>query len=150
MSEFNFYNAIRSDYLKELENLFYLNKKQNNYRQIIIDFIEKYGEPRIVKEDKYITIKVDGNYESGCIFAAYGPRLVGVLVYLYLNDDTILVIYIAIDSDYTHDGEFKEMMLFSKMFDELKRIAKQKGTIKKIEFRYKKKQNKLTKIYINK
>jgi len=136
MSQFRFSSTIRIEYHDALERLFFFSPQQNRYYDRIIEIVEKFGKPIIINNGKTLSMKVEGNIDSNCIFASHGPKLVGVLIYAKNTSKNIQLLHISIDEDYTSKGNFANMILASKMVDKLKEIARNIKGIETITIGY--------------
>ena len=124
MTNFKFHSKIRKEYSNQLENLFFFNERQSRYYNKIIELVEKYGEPNIAKYGDYIIIELE-KVGTECLFASYGPKLVGVMVYkINKFSKSISVIHIAIEDNYTMRGKYAKKDLVNKMLEKLKEIAR--------------------------
>jgi len=114
----------------------FFNEQQNRYYKKIVDVVEKYEKPIIINNGKTLSMKVERNIDSNCIFASHGPKLVGILIYAQNTSKNIQVLHIAIDEDYTSKGNFANIILSSKMVDKLKEITRNIKGIETITISY--------------
>jgi len=131
MSELHFESTIQPKYLSDLEKLLYFNPNQQKYNSGIIECIKEYGEPIIINESNYLTIKLSKDIECESFFALYCKTiLIGVIVYIFdYPNKNIKVLYIAIDEKYSKKGILGDMSLALNMIEHLKLIAKSKNVL---------------------
>ena len=131
MSELHFESTIHPKHLSDLEKLLYFNPDQQKYKSGIIECIKKYGEPTIIKEENYLTIKLSKDIDCESFFALYCETiLIGVIIYTFdYQNKNIKVPYIAIDEKYSSEGILGDMSLALRMIDYLKHIAKSKNIL---------------------
>ena len=131
-----FSSSISEQYEKILERMFYFNDQQNIFYSRIMELVQKYGEPRIVHRGSNIAMEVDPSICCQCLFAAIGPKLVGVLVYTKDSPQNLLILHIAVEEVYSYRGELRDLMLIGRMIEQLKEIAHAQKEIKTITIGY--------------
>ncbi len=90
-------NKLHNSYYAELEKLFFFNPNQCKCIDALISMVEIYGEPFICREGDFIYLSSRKNKDVKSIFLHNGPKLVGVAVYFLDINDTLNIIYLAVD-----------------------------------------------------
>jgi len=136
MNEFEFTSVIDEKYYDALESLVYFNKQQRLYYRNILDGIEKYGEPKIIRNNNQLKLEVGNNTSTQCIFANHEGKPVGMLLYTRNHPHNIHIVHIALDNDFTLKGQFSKSMLVSRMLKQVQEIAKRIKGINTITIEY--------------
>ena len=112
---------------RELEKLLFLNPRQHRVRAAILDGIEQYGVPKIVAEGDRLRVALDSGREVQTLFAVASSllrsKLAGVMIYTRLNDETILLLHLAVAEDYSSHGRHRKEMLAVRFVEQLRAIA---------------------------
>lgn len=130
MKELNFSSKLDQSYLDNLRQLFFFNKRQENYRPQIVELIKEYGEPVIVRNGENIFLQLTDEKMNQCLFAKYHNDLVGALLYTRNTTSNISILHLAIDESYFSNTENSRFMLSLQLINKVKEIA---GKIKGIE-----------------
>jgi hypothetical protein len=137
MNNFKFSSTVHPQYNELLEKLIFFNYHQSLYEAEIVRAIEKYGELRIVTGEQGLSIKLGAQFDSQCIFASYGPILIGVLVYAKNTlENNVHVIHIAVAEEYSSRGKYARMQALTKMIDHLKDTVRKIKGINTITLEY--------------
>jgi hypothetical protein len=115
MADLYFTETMDSSYYEALETLFFFNPLQSRYSAQIMEAIDRYGTPRIQRKDGKITMHIQGQPESRCISAFYGPKLVGIMLYIQGSGSRTDILHIAIDADCAQGGTLAELNLVPEM-----------------------------------
>jgi hypothetical protein len=127
MTNIRFSSTLNSRYRKDLETLMFFNPQQGRVKPAIVETIEKYGIPKIVVEGELLRIKVEKFADVQALFAletiGERPRLVGVIVYVRPDRETIVVLHLAVQEEYTFSGLHDGEMLVMRLLVNLREIA---------------------------
>lgn len=122
-----FSSVLSVEYRKALEGLMFFNEQQGLVKQAIMASIDQYGLPRIFPEGELLRIRVEKLAEVQALFAmadAGGQaHLVGVIIYVRREDDTILVLHVAVNKEYSSSGSHADQMLAIRLISTLREIA---------------------------
>lgn len=128
-----FTSTLHRAYQHELEQLLYFNDNQAKVRNAILSTMERYGTPRISLPNDQLWVTFDSGMQGQTLFVLdqveTNAQLVGVVVYTREND-TLVVLFIAVRGDFTQRGVHADEMLFFRILDEVRSIA---GRVKGID-----------------
>ena len=127
-----FTSLLKQEYEKELEQLLFFNPGQSSMLEAIVDAVERFGSPSIVVKNGHLGINVEKLDGVQTLFALDDNRLVGILVYSRLSTDSLTVIHIVVDQDYSSDGKFAKNMLVMRMLELLRNCGRQIRGVKTI------------------
>lgn len=136
MPSFHFSATINETYYDALEKLFYFNPGQSRYYNRIVETVETFGQPRIVRINGMLTMKVEGLPENACVFVCHGNRLVGVTIYFKEKKTILNILHFAIDTTYVLQNSKDSSMLIGIIIEEIKRIAQKDPDIAHIKIPY--------------
>jgi hypothetical protein len=89
--------------------------------------IETFGRPRITASTDRLLVTLDSPVGVQVLYALDGTgnseRLAGVVIYTRSNEDSISVLHIAVNEQYTVTGLFSDRLLVIRVINELRRIA---------------------------
>ena len=135
MREFYFSSKLSRKYYKALEKLLFFNKKQAVFIRNIEKSIEEYGIPRIVADGETLRIKTGSINDVQNLFAfdskAEDANLIGFILYFRPTSNKMIVLHIAVDENYSFDGQFSDQTLTIQLINKVREIALK---IKGIEF----------------
>ena len=117
-TSFHFTSTADTSYHNQLESLFYFHPDQSRYYEKIVNNVDRYGQPYIHHENERISIRLDTELKTDCLFAFYGPRLAAVLVYL-LEETRLEIIHIAVAEDFLMQEDSSSGGLTEVMIQEL-------------------------------
>jgi hypothetical protein len=124
MSDFKFHSKINSSYTEALTKLIFFNENQHAHYDQIVKVIDKFGEPRLVKEGVFISLNIVGRPDSKSVFVSYGPAVISALIYLIEPHDTLQVVHIVTDPTFNKSKKFQNNFLTITIIEHLKEIAK--------------------------
>ena len=123
-----FMSKVQEQYREAVENLFFLNPRQNRVRAGIIDALEKFGQPWLEEKDHSLYLRV-GDKEVQTLFAFDDSRtssdLVGVVVFLRMRSSPtdIVIVHMAVHPDYALRGQRASEGLGLALIEKVKEIA---------------------------
>jgi hypothetical protein len=128
MSGIFFTSLLGNEYRAGLEELMFFNPQQGKVKTGIVASIERYGLPQIFLDGKFLRVKVQEFSEVQTLFALDGradvSKLVGVVVYVRTNVETITILHIGVDEQYSISGLHAGEMLVVRMIAQLREIAR--------------------------
>lgn len=142
IKELDFSSKLDQSYLDNLRQLFFFNKRQENYRPQIIELIKEYGEPVIVRKGENIFLQLTDEKMNQCLFAKYKDDLVGAVLYTRNTTSNISILHIAIDESYFSNSQNSNFMLSLQLINKVKEIAKKIKGIETISLEYSRKSDK--------
>jgi len=122
-----FSSRLDPSYHEYLQKLLFFNPNQAQVAPEILRAIERYGEPKIAVIDDRLRVALGSSTEVQTLFVLEadqpGARLVGVVVYTR-EEDTLVVVYVALDEAYAARGMNAQRLLFLRIVDELRSVAR--------------------------
>ena len=107
MEALTFVADLPESMFDELEHVLFFNAHQTDVRTGIVDAIERYGPPEIVRGEGRIRVTMPACPHSQCLFATVDtPEACGLLgLALYVRDalDAITVLHVAVSDDIVAD-----------------------------------------------
>ena len=96
--------------------------------------------PSITKDDGRLKVGTDRHSEVQTIFALERSKstknLIGVLLYLRVSTDKLVVLHVGIDGRYLASGSAGDRMLYMSLISELRSIARRIRGIAQLEILY--------------
>ena len=117
-------SMLKPEYGEELEQLMFFNPGQQTALAAIVDSLETFGLPSVYTDGSLLRIKVEKLDEVQTLFALDDDTLVGVLVYSRTLLESLIVIHIAVNKDYSSHGKFAQSMLVMRMLELLRNSAR--------------------------
>jgi hypothetical protein len=111
---------VDDSYHNALEDLFFFNPMQARYSSRIMKVIDQYGPPQIIRKGGKITMNIQGQPDCRCVTAFYGPKLVGIMLYIPVSSSRLNILHIAVDADCTQGGDRDTMDLVPEMLRAVK------------------------------
>lgn len=112
-----FTSVLKAHYQDSLEKLMFFNPGQHKALQSIIDSIEHFGSPYVEVENGNLRVKVDKLSDVQFIFALSGNNLVGVIIYVRTSQTYVDVLHIAVDEQYSAEGNQMGLMLVFRLLN---------------------------------
>ena len=133
-----FTSSLAAPHRAALEELLFFNTRQDRVQPGILDAIERFGLPEIYVAGGKLRVRVADLPEVQSLYALDQEvdRPVGVLVYVRLAADSIVVIHIGVAEEYSSEGEFAGDMLMLKMLGKLRALAHKISGVSSIELMY--------------
>lgn len=133
-----FSSTLSRKYKDDLEQLLFFNPQQHDVQAGIVAAIERYGLPRIMVEQELLRVCVAGLPEVQTLFALTDPEneLVGVIVYVRVDQEKLVLLHIGIQEKYSLAGEQAEAMLLLRLLAKLREIARRIKGVEAITMMY--------------
>ena len=135
MSSFHFSDAINETYYEALEKLFFFNPGQSRYYQRIVETVETYGQPKIVKTNGMLTLQIEGR-PSESLFISESNRLAGMLLYIQETDSLLNVLHFAVAPSFAFGQVSGSVLVVELMMEEIKKRARENPRIAHIKLSY--------------
>jgi hypothetical protein len=135
MQSLHYAHHVPPEYYEALEAMFYFNPNQARHYRRIAKVIEKYGAPKIIKENGRVSLSIEGLPGCQCLFAFYGPKLAGAMIYHRSSKDRIILLHLAVEPSFTAEGSYGSVQLMSLMLDYLKTLFRNENSVE-IYFAY--------------
>ena len=119
----HFTSYLSQVYQDELERLMFFNSGQQAVHATIEQAIERFGSPTITVENGKIKILMNNLIDAQSLFTLINKKLVAVMIYSRLTPETITVIHVAIDEDYTAGGRYAQRMVMLRQLAILRKSA---------------------------
>lgn len=133
----NFKSEIGESYREILETLLYFNTQQRKVISGIESAIDKYGLPKIIKENNKLKITLEKIESPQTIFAFDNEDLVGLIIFHRETFDNIVILHIAISEKYSLINN-QSFSLAIALIEELKKKAKNIKGVKTLSIYYRK------------
>ena len=117
-------STLKSDYSEDLERLMFFNPGQHSALSAIMDSLEQFGSPSVYTDNGCLRVKVEKQDEVQTLFAMDDETLIGVMVYSRIMLESLTVIHIAVEQDYSSQGKFAHKMLVMHMLELLRTSAR--------------------------
>ena len=117
-------STLESAYSEALERLMFFNPGQHAALEAIMDSVDTFGAPSVFDDAGRLRIKVEKLDEVQALYALDEDVLVGVLVFYRVSLERLTVIHIAVDHEYSSQGEFAQSMLVMRMLELLRSNAR--------------------------
>ncbi|HWB80915.1 MAG TPA: hypothetical protein VG755_38395 [Nannocystaceae bacterium] len=118
-----FTSTLGPEQKPELERLLFFNGNQSRVVDGVHFVAQTYGIPRITDVEGRLRIVLGGKLELQSLYVFDADELIGVLAYTR-EDDSFVVLYVAVDEAYESRGSNAGRMLLVKMLRELETIAR--------------------------
>jgi len=127
MSKLAVTSVLGAPHRDALERVFFFNENQARAQEGVTYVVNRYGAPRIVvTDDERLRIDLDSSVQPQSLFAVVpaeeGVRPVGVVVFTR-EEERLVVLFVAIDGDYTKRGSKGDYRVLPQLIDALKAIA---------------------------
>jgi hypothetical protein len=120
--------------------LMYRGPAQEKIIPGVIRSLDQYGEPVVKFEAGRLRIAVSKFPETQNLFALEenqgAERLIGVVMYVREPIDNILVLHIAVDPDYSAQGDQAAQLLVLRLIIELRKAARRIKNVKTVTINY--------------
>ena len=140
MSKLFFSSALKKTYREELENLMFFNPQQGQVESGIVESIERYGIPKVVLDGESLRISFENFPGVQTLYALEGKpddaNLVGVMVYVRLDKESIVVLHIGVKEEYSTFGIHADHMLAMKLIVKLRQIASRVNGVRSLTVIY--------------
>jgi len=140
MSGIFFSSVLKKEYLSHLESLMFFNPQQGTKMSGIMESIARFGNPKTVIEGDFIRIKTETLQNVQALFAFdrknKGAELVGVVVYVRTDPETMVILHIAVENNYSMSGSFSDDMLVMKLIAKVREAARQIKGVRQITIFY--------------
>jgi hypothetical protein len=124
MQSLHYAHHVPPEYYEALEAMFYFNPNQSKHYHRIAKVIEKYGAPKIVKKNGRVSLSIEGLPDCQCLFAFYGPKLAGAMIYHRPSKGKVILLHLAVEPSFTAEGPYGSVQLMNMMIDYLRALFK--------------------------
>jgi hypothetical protein len=127
MTQLFFSSVLKDSYYDDLENLLFFNAQQQQFRAEIIQSVETYGSPSIMKEGDRLRVKVGQLSQVQSLFGFDSDRpdasLIGVILYFREQMEQLTVLHIAVQSHYVATGYYADQLLAVRLLQQVREVA---------------------------
>ena len=135
-----FSSVLGADHLKELQNLLFFSRSQQQVSQDIRRSIQLYGLPKIVRYHGSLRVSIGLFRDAQTLFALQdGPlrhRVVGVVVCVRHPEDSLTIVQMAVADEYVMANARDEIPLALQLFSEVLKAARQIKGIMRVRVIY--------------
>jgi hypothetical protein len=136
----HFTSELSADRLGQLEELLFFNENQAQYRNVVVESIERFGEPRIRNDRGLLRVHTSRLGEVQTLFAVEhrldAHRPVAVAVFARTATDTMTLLHIAVHRDFAATGPFANEMVTMKLVGGVAKSSARIKDIRKVEMLY--------------
>jgi hypothetical protein len=121
-----------------LERLLFFNGCQSRVVQGIVDAIDRYGAPEIVRDGDGLRVRVgdlEGVQSLFAIDLASG-RLLGVAVYVRADHEHVTVLHVGIAEECCAGGPREGLMLLLRLMREVRRTSRRLRGVRRVKVLY--------------
>jgi len=118
-----FTSKLKPEYEEKLESLMFFNPGQQTALATIMDSVEKFGQPSLYLDQDRIRVKVEKLYDVQSLFVLDDDTLAAVLVYSRISVESLIVIHIAVEQEYSSQGNRSDKMLVMRLLNQLRQCA---------------------------
>jgi len=142
MQEIFFSSVLKTDYYRDLQSLLFFNPQQEKVKFNIIESLEKFGQPEIVVDADFLHVKVGSFRDVQTLFAfdnrneGEKPELAGVIIYVRVNEENMIVLHIAVREEYSVVGNYCDEMLVMRFITKLRDVGRRIKDVRSIVFLY--------------
>lgn len=140
MREFVFSSVLPATRYEELAELMFFNRQQQRLRTEIVEAIERYGMPEIVRDEQGLRFAVGSLGAVQALYALDGDaargRLAGVMLYARVAPDKVVLLHIGVASEYTSGGRQAYRLLTFRLVQQLRRISRTIKGVTVVEILY--------------
>jgi hypothetical protein len=121
-----------------LERLLFFNGCQSRVVQRIVDAIDQYGVPRIVRDEDTLRVTVGDLEGVQSLFAidAASRRLLGVAVYVRADQEHVTVLHVGIAEECCAGGPREGLMLLLRLLREVRRTSRRLRGVRRVKVLY--------------
>jgi len=119
-------SELFEDHLEELESLLFFNESQADYREVIIESIERFGEPRIRHDRGRLRLHTTELGEVQALYAVEDSeevedvdRPIAAAVYARTAQATVTLLHIAVNPEFAADGPLAGQMVGLKLVSQV-------------------------------
>jgi hypothetical protein len=125
--EFSFRSSLSGRYVQDLEQLVFFNERQRDVRGRLMELLDQYGVPQIVREQDNLRVGLAQRPDAQSLFLlsdeTEGADLLGFALYLRDTPETITVIHVAVLDEMTNeDGE--DPLLAIRLLHRIRKLAR--------------------------
>ena len=136
----HFTSQLPADRLAQLEELLFFNENQPQYRNAVVESIERFGEPRISNDRGLLRVHTSRLGEVQTLFAVEhtlaAHRPIAVAVYARTATDTMTLLHIVVHRDFAATGPFAKEVVTLKLVQQVVKAASGIKDVKKVEMLY--------------
>ena len=141
MRTLSFSSVLATDYFLDLQSLLFFNPHQERVKCGLIESLEKFGSPDIVVDGGFLHVTVGSSWNIQTLFAldddnGQKPKLAGVIIYVRIDDENIVVVHVAVKEEYSVDGRYAGKMLPMRFLVKLREIARRIRGVRSITLVY--------------
>ena len=122
MQSLHYAHHVPPEDYEALEAMFYFNPNQARHYHRIAEVIETYGPPKIVRKNDRVSLAIEGMPDCQCLFAFYGPKLAGAMIYHQPSENKVILLHLALEPSFTTEGPYGSVQLMNLMIDYLRAL----------------------------
>lgn len=150
--EIAFTSSLPEEHHRQLEALLFFNGRQDKVRGGIVDAIDRYGAPEIVKDAHGLRVRVTGPAEAQCLFAVENngalSRPVGVVLYTRDSFERITIMHLVIAEPYAAGGPCGNEHLLLRLVQAVRRVARRTSGIRHVQLLYSQSRERAATVYL--
>jgi hypothetical protein len=121
-----------------LERLLFFNGCQSRFMQSIVDAIDQYGVPEIVRESDGLRVRVGMLQGVQSLFAIdpVSRRPLGVAVYVRADQEHVTVLHVGVAEDCCAGGPREGLMLLLRLLREVRATSRRLKGVRRVKVLY--------------
>jgi hypothetical protein len=127
-------------YAEALETLLFFHPQQGRFRRDITDSVERHGSPRIICQNGGLRIQLPKLQDVQTLYALTGEtesrELVGAMIYTRTDEETIEILHLVVQDDYTARGKNAREGLAFLLVEELCRVGLRIRGVRNVRLAY--------------
>lgn len=140
MIDLVFTSRLPVEFREELETLLFFHPRQTTFYPDIVGSVERYGSPNIAEDGGFLRLRVGESSDIQSLYAVANSgdqrQLLGVMVYLRIDVETILLLHMAVKEQYCSAGNHSDELLTLRLISELRGIARRLKGVRSILVTY--------------
>jgi hypothetical protein len=137
--EFSFKSNLPVRYLQDIEQLIFFNEHQKHVRTRIMELLDQYGVPQIVRDEGSLHVGLEEHPDAQCLFLLAGDssdaELLGFALYLRDSPDTITVVHVAVVESVLTEDE-TDPLLAIRLLHTIRKLARRIRGLKWVRVLY--------------
>jgi hypothetical protein len=138
-SQIFFSSTLSYSYYDALEALMFFNPQQGKFRNAVSQLVERYGNPKIIKERGLLRLEIGSEVIAQTLFSFDRPQdgeLIGVVAYLRESIEHLAIIHLAVKDEYSISGCYRDRLLVLHLIQKVQEIGSRLKGVESIQILY--------------
>jgi len=137
--EFSVRSSLPLRHLEEVEELVFFNERQREVRSRILELLELYGPPQILRSGEDVRVGLVRRPDAQCLFLlsdeTEAAELLGFALFLRDSADTLTVVHVAVVEGVLTEDE-ADPLLAMRLLNSIRRLAQRIRGVKWVRVLY--------------